>query len=339
MRCYVKDRATFQTLGVYSVAEKDYEIYFETLFDDLSKLTLLTSDKIDEDNIVYCDNGWFGVIKSAVRDEEKAITKLTCRHIRYLFERPVSVAECSMLPDFGFTMERMLKDAITSLFSNQSDNVYKLPYISFVLTSANNAFGVMPLPDTTDGIWKLSEYLLKMQRTYRIFCTYDIRRVSGADTLRISIGELATAARKIDFSQKSNRLIKENYSNDALAKISLFEGVTSDTWYLKTDGTIVDAEPAAEDRAVGNWITIFYDGADIEQKALDEFAKNKFSHSIKFSSPRLMNIYDPVELRINGNVVNSEITSILLTGETDKYIYTSGELRTRFSDKVKELFV
>lgn len=337
MRCYVKDRYTFITSGVYEVSE--YDIFLNSIFDDKSKISIMTDNNISEGGIAYCDNGWLGVIEKVAPEKRKKKTTLTCGDILNLFNDDFSglieYAPCQELTPRGF---------IYNGYYNPSLDTY--PHYSYL---------EFPWPTTaTPGVSQYSLYAKKglingreliygFLRTFNIFtvCSY-LRKTTG-DFLKVEVTHQDSTTRKIDFSDNGYSLIKETYSADSIGMVNCCvwdestQTLTETAWYLKSDGTVTKIMP--DPIEVYGARKTLYVGAkdDQEQKALDEISKVKYSHRIEFSSQRQMNFYDLLELRINGRVLNSYISSVRIKSDSNRFFYTSGEMRTKLTDKIKEL--
>lgn len=343
MKCFIKDRYTFVTSGLYEVSE--YDIYLKTIFDDKSKLTINTGDVIPEGDIVYCDNGWLGVIDTVTPDKQKKTVKLTCTDIINLFDE-----------NFGYVSDVFNsgnpapnpEDEIWSIINNyQTLNDYPnlYSYLSQVEEGHSKTY-TPPIvyPDLDKYMYNAKDFMLKCLRLRNVFTEFSVKRLSGSDVLRVDVEARDSAIHNIDFSDSSYVLVSETYSNNSPAMVVCcvwYEDtieLVQTKWYVYADGTVSTDIPDEEDRVSGIRKVIYVsDTDDQEDKVLDEVAKYKYSHKIEFSTTREMDFYDLLHIRLNGRVLNSYISSVRVKSDSNRFFYTSGEMRTSLTDKIKEL--
>ena len=107
----------------------DYDIALNSVYDDMSTLTVLTEITGIEDDFVYYD-GWIGIVSSVT--PEKGQTTIKAKNILNAFNRP-------MLPDTGDTIEGFIKDTLEAGYKNLADDLYDMPYLT-VATASSTPF-------------------------------------------------------------------------------------------------------------------------------------------------------------------------------------------------------
>lgn len=337
MKCYVKDRWTFVTSGVYDVSE--YDLFLQSIFDDKSKITIVTDENITEGDIIYCDNGWFGIINSVKRDKKN--TELTCEDILNLFNDDFSTL-VEYLPEAEGTISSFIWNGYLNLDLNPYP-YYPYLYLAPRTTKTPAAESQYPLY-MEKGLYNGRKLIYGYLRTFNIFteCSY-LHKTTG-DVLSISVTHRDSATRKIDFSNKDYALLKETYTKNNIGAVNVCvwdestQTLTETLWYVKTDGTVTTDRPDDADMAHGVRKSVYVGATDDQEtKVLDEISKVKYSHRIEFSTERELNFYDNLQLRINGRVLNSYISSVRVKSDSNRFFYTSGEMRTTLTDKLKEL--
>lgn len=336
MKCYIKNRFDFITNGVYDVSE--YDIYLHTIFDDKSKITITTHDIINAGDFIYTDSGWVGIIEKVSPSKTNTIVQLICKDILNLFD-----------DDWAWFSDIFIGAPETEV----SNIIYNYRYLNeymnnFPFIREINTTYTPPIlyPDLEKGLYNAKNFIQKVLRLRNIFTEFSIGRESNQDTLKITITKKDEVIRKIDFSDKDYALISNNQSNDSVALVVCaiwYEDsleLVQTNWYLYPDGSVSNIPPTETDYVDGIRKVIFVNSSDNQEtKALDEIAKHKYSHRIEFSSMRELNFYDLLELRINGQILYSFISSVRVKSDSNRFFYTSGELRTKFTDKIKELII
>lgn len=345
MKCYVKDPRTFTTTGIYDVSQ--YDIFLYTIFDDVSKITVNQKDAATEGDIIYCDNGWMGIVKSYKNDTGKST--LSCIDMINIFDTDKIIMDSiwgypNALQDYeGYVFYTYINDLFTTI-----DPIYKKDYVKIELLTNTRPYPYdFIYPDPIDDVlFNLKNYFEKVRRVENIFIDYSIGHTTLGDKLIMRIGKRNSGTKKIDLSDKSYFLINENYTNEMVGRVTTHNPNElvdyARDWFLKTDGTIagpgVEDMPDEVDRVNGKHKTIKIDDNNLSyEKAQDIFEKNKYSHRIEFSTERELDFYDLLQLRINGRVLNSYISSVRVKSDSNRFFYTSGEMRTTLTDKLKEL--
>lgn len=142
-----------------------------------------------------------------------------------------------------------------------------------------------------------------------------------------------------------SEILVNNIINSAAIKYGPLNGNGDDNptlfrvldYYLKKDGTISTTAPATEDRAHGQWL-IYECGADEYPQiiAMDVFASNSDNHKVEFYSDTLFELYQPMRLRLRGEVLETIITSRTISQADGRYYYKCGNLVVQLTDHVKK---
>lgn len=340
MKCYIKDKVTFATKYAADVSE--YDVYLHTIFDDKSKLTVFGKHStVAGDFVVFGD--WIGVIDSV--KVSNGTTKLTCSDLITLFDLDFYILGTVNYDDWADEIN--VKNEIAGAIGGGYMGNFPTIGHSFITSSFSTQTGVPPILPTVDGAnshTNSKEYIEKVRRFHNVHIVSSVSHLSTGDVLLMDARQLPTVNRKIDFSDKSIVLLKEEYSAiqyTVVMGMYVASGSTEPgtyTEYLKTDGTIgvYNGLPPT------NWQTgkakiILVTEDDYATSVRNEILKTKSSHLIEFSTEIELGFFDNTEIRLNGQIFNSYISSVRITSETNRYIYTSGELKTGVLNKIKEL--
>jgi hypothetical protein len=315
MLCYIKSRADFRTSTLLTVL--NYDIVIESVYDDVSSITVLSEISGIEDDFIIFD-GWIGIISRL--NPDKGQTVISAKTILSAFSRP-------LLPASGDTIEEFIKDTLEDKYKNLSDSIYDMPYLS--VTTASSTPFLSPDLDNSTGLWNLRAYIAKCRRLKSVFCTWGLDK----DTLTCHVEAVAVPVQRIDFADRSHRLQGETYSRYSVAKVTaIVEGVGTD-YFLHSDGTYSTVDT---DRVAGAWETIVTDAEKESDAVAEVFAKSAYSHLIEFWSDREFNFYDNLQIRVSGRVLNSYISCVRRSMK-EGTLYKSGELRVTLVEKMKEM--
>lgn len=327
---YIKDRKTFRTKCTLILLT--YEMVPWSIYDENSTFTVKRKeyycDIVEGD--ILCAGEYIGIIKDFALEGETF--KLICEHILKMFNRDLIFTE----EQYTY-VEDWVKSKIDANFTNQSDSMYRLPYLDVkVLTHTTSWMN----PDVEEGVWNIKSFVAKIRRLQSIFTEFSYTR----DNLTITIGKKQLTPKQIDLSGGQYIVEEETYSNTAIGRItSVLENDETPRqikeWYILLDGTVVNTY-TSENRVNGSWEVLFIENAeDIETSVRNEFAKNSSSHKIQFSVPLEMarfSFYDDVTIRgRNGRISASYIAAIRKKKGDSRVIYQCGELRTLGTDKTK----
>ena len=322
MYCVLKDYNTFRTIPGTTCSVTDYDLVLESIYDETSDVTLTgMKTKPRERDFVYLENGYQGIV-SEVAPAEKA-WKLSCRQMVTLFDRDIFYEEPQ-----GATAEARLKHMIDSNFTNQADDIYRLPYLRVV---AETATAADVKPDIEDGIYNIKAFIAKLRRLYHIFVTFEMKK----DVLVVRIAKKIIPTKQLDFSDEGYRISEQAFSCERIGRITTRAEDTGETaqWYLLQDGTIVNAY-TAENRVDGEWKLLNVREAQEAAEAVkDEFLSNSYSHNISFTAKpekARFSFCDGLEISMEGRLFSSYIAAVKISKKNRLTEYQCGELRTTF---------
>ncbi|MBQ9685060.1 MAG: hypothetical protein IJV41_00740 [Oscillospiraceae bacterium] len=275
------------------------------------------------------------------------IDKTTPQDGRTLFTlvEPIETFSRKLLyeaPLIPVTIGSFVRDQIVSNWIQQEDRVYALPYLT-VSTLDTSPF-VTPDVDA-NGLFSLTEYIRTMRRMADLRITFTVDR----DSLLCLITHGVRTPRNVVFGDGHSQLSTAAYSKSGLAKLTVIQPVDSGKldaegeaimvnqstdYYLAANGSVSSQIPGV--RASGEWDTFFVGAKqDALQKATEKFAKNSASHKVEFYSDRDFQVYDPCSIKLYGEVLTSYISYKGIRSGDDRWLYKSGELATRASEKMK----
>lgn len=323
---YFKDSKTFKTKC--AAVSADYSIVEGSIYDDLSTITVEYNEDISDNDIIFNNNGYIGIVQDSEKQEN--LLQLNCASIINIFNRDVIYDNTK--PTAG--VEEYLKNELLSNFVNLTDKKFALSYLNI---SADSKTLKTAIPDVDNGICNFKSYIGKIRRLYNIFVEFKVKHAS----LDVNIIKRDENTKQVVLNNTAVTIEEETFSRTNVAKITSYvkdTGARKD-WYLLTDGSITN-DRTAVNRVDGEWIILQVSNADeIEDEVRNKFRENSFSHKIVFSvknSEARFNFYDDLKIELNKKIYKSYIATktVNSNGLTQ---YQCGELRTTLTDKIKEL--
>lgn len=325
MDCYIINRRTFKVRAHAPAAR--YRIVLNSIYDEVSdfEFALMSDKDVCKNDFIYADCGYLGIVSELSSDNSLSVK---CSDAINIFLRPMFIGGAVTLP-----AERFIESVIDVNFKYCSDAYFALPFLD--VKRLSDAAGIV-YPDQDDyGVWDLKSYVAKARRVEDVYTT--LKPSNGK--LEVEIVKRAPKYSKIDFSDKRHCLLSENYSKSGLNKITVYceeTGAYSD-WYLLDDGTVT-RDYKTSGRYDGGWECMTVKAAaEAEQAVYDRFLSRAYSHLIEFSSPRELEFYQRVDLRLNDRVLKTYISGIEISSDSECPVYKTGEMRVRFTDRLKEL--
>lgn len=317
MICFIKDKKTFTTKAMETAV--DYEIK-ESIYDTVSKVTIPTPKALPEegDFLMFDGNPFVGIIKEVEIDGGE--TEISVEQAVKLFSREMFYTSASYT-----YLEDYLESLIDTNYTNCTDEVYEVPFLS--VTAASHTSGNCK-PDLEDNMYDIKSYISKLRRLQDIVCEWSFNRT----TLSLEIYKKTFPVYNIDLSNPRYKMEEQTFSKETLGKLTVYCEETSaySTWYLKTDGSVTQTYSTA-DRVEGEWRTLTVsEAADIQDDVKDEFAKNYYSHKVTFSTDRTFNLYDRLKLRIDGKIFNSYVSGLISKKGSKMHTVECGELQTQY---------
>lgn len=217
-----------------------------------------------------------------------------------------------------------IKDVAEAEYINLADTAYDMPYLTVTNSDTTTFTPVAP----EDGLFSL-ENLMRDAQARGLFLTFDF----DASGLMLSITPGDATEYPVVVGDGHTQLISETYAQTAIAKVTVISdlGYPHD-YYLSIDGTISTTPPV--NRASGEWVTVKQGENNLLDTATAVFAENIQSHKIEFYSDIHLDLYDHVNVRLNGKVYASQITYVGIMSRDSRYLYRCGELATTLTEKV-----
>ena len=140
--------------------------------------------------------------------------------------------------------------------------------------------------------------------------------------------------RNIDFSNPNFTVAEEVFSGKTVGKITVFcEETGNYTHYVLLDDGSISQNISAKNRIFGEWITLSVAKEDdVVDSVADEFAKNEYSHSVKFYALENCGIklYDKVKVSLGNKIFTSYVSANSQSKNENRILYTLGELQTAY---------
>lgn len=330
---YIKDRYTFKTKGIVEGASWKL---VQSVWTDLSELTVTNNESATSGDIIYNMDGWRGVISDIQRDNK--VMSLKCQKIETLFDRRLMWTGLGRTQPCEFSIAYFLNN----YYVNETDTYYAMPYLT-VNRATLEAAQSQPL--TTNGTFKVSSYIAQIRRLASVFTYFDI----SGDTLTARIQHENRGVKNIFTTNMPVEITENSFSKEEItAKVTTYKYQSGyppvfndqENWYLFEDGTI-STDPTQGTRVKGKWELLEITDEDTpETSALNLFRSNNASeHKIIFRVPEKdarYDFYDPVNIEVQGHVYTSYISRKTVSSEG--YVeYTCGDLQTSLTDKINEL--
>ena len=318
MIVFIKDKKTFVTKVMVNAV--DYEIH-ESIYDTVSMITIpTTKSPITEGDFVLFDgNSFVGLVTEV--DIDGGRTELSVEQGIKAFSRDMFYTSTSYT-----YIEDYLKSLIDTNYKNCTDGMYSLPFLSVNALSHTNA---NCKPDLDNDVFNIKSYISKLRRLQDIVCDWDFTRTE----LTLNIYKKTFPLHNIDMSNPRYIITEQTISNQSVGKATVFceDNSSYSTWYLKTDGTATTTKPADIDRVDGEWVTLTVkESADIQDEVKDTFAQNYYSHKVSFKTDTEFEIYDRLNLRIDGKIFNSYVSGTKKKKGSKLTEVECGELQTQY---------
>ena len=317
MIIYTKDKKTFATK--LTAVCTDYEVH-ESIYNAVSTVTIqATKSPPNEGDILLFDGmNYVGIISEVETDETE--TKITANQGITMFGRGMFYS--SMTYTY---LEDNLKSLIDANFTNCTDAVYKIPYLS--VTASTHTTGTCK-PDIEDNVYTIQSYASKLRRLKSIVCDWGYTNTA----LTLNIHKKTFPTHNIDLNNPRFSVSEQTLSSYRVGKLSIYAEDNNSyyTRYLLTDGTITSTYQTT-DRVDGEWQTLqIADHNDLSDEVEDAFAQNTYSHRIVFTTDRPFDLYDKLVIRTEGKVFSSYVSGIIRRKDTDMIEVECGELQTLY---------
>lgn len=335
MEAFVKSFSTYRTVKKASVISS--ALTLDSLADDTSTVTVVgtTIGRSNTGDWLIIDGNVYQI--SIVKPQTDR-TLLTLVSPLDAFNRSLELDE---QPE-GQTIGGFVCSMLRSHWIECEDTAYAMPYL--VVSNSDTTAFVHPEVDN-NNLFDLPEYCRLMRQSYRVVARF----ADAGDSLVCSFSKVPAKQRQVSFEDGRSQLKSVDYSTAGTAKITVLRDVDSgekdadgnvillrerSDWYLAEDGTISQSVPSR--RALGKWKTIAVnEGADIQAKVAETFAKNKANHKLEFWSTIDLSVHDDCTFLVYGDLLYSYISCKRKLSEDKRYYYKSGELATTATEKLR----
>lgn len=335
---YIKDKKTFVTkkkLTCYS-----YEAVW-SIYDNLSHFSAIKTAGIEEgDFLIAAAIDYIGIIDEVSPDAEQETVNIKCKQIVNLFARDLFAEDDSGIVA---SVEGFIENQIRKHYTELSDSHFRLEFLDIL--KKTDTPSTMKI-DVQERVWSLKSFLAKARRLQNIQLSWQVHR----NRLVVTIEKIDRPAVKLDFSDPALLLTSETQSADIISRIDVLCTETDDegkettevkSYYKLADGSMTNEEGHI-DRIDGRYESIVANKEEAEDKVSDTFAKNTYSHLIEFDTAwgsvygQRLAFYADVAIALpSGQVMESYISQVEMTNESDQIHFKSGELRTKLTDKLK----
>lgn len=337
MEAYIKSFATYKTIKQLTLVS--WTLVIDSLSDDTSTIVAIGTDvgRGSVGDWVVVDGLIYRIKQIKPQDDRTTLT----------LESPLNAFSRSLeYTDLGSrTIGAYVAQVLETQWHACDDPLFAVPYLQ-VIDSDVSKFVAPEMDDS--GIFDFAEYVRLMRKSYRA----TVRFSDGGSFLRCEIFAAPVAPHQISFDDGHSQLQSVDYSSSGVSKITAICDVDSGNvgsdgnavmtrhrseWYLAEDGSISSSVPPR--RAVGAWATLVVNNLDeVEDKVIQQFAKNKTTHKIEFWSDRDLSVQDPCTFALYGEVFESCISYKRKSNTDNRFFYKSGELATKASEKLKGVF-
>lgn len=313
---FLKRRSDFKSYK--QLDTQSYSMVYASMGDDTSSLTA-DADGGDAGSFLVMDGALWLVSKVSPDD------KIDCRPATAIFDRDI------FFDGAGTTIGGFLQSAIQSNFLNQTDPLYRFPYLTIQNTD-NTPFVYPGGVENVNDVFNLFEYIQMVREAHGVYCEISVDGV-------ITIEKRARGAYNIPFGDGVSYLERENYgSADTIGKCTVLKNGTKTDYYLSTDGQISTTAPPS--RIGGGWaiVSVADDATSDEmlQAAQGALNYNTGDYKVEFSSSRKIGLGDAVTMRIGGRTVTGRVSKVFKTDKDNLWHYVSGDLAVTLTDKLSK---
>lgn len=245
---------------------------------------------VKDDLVKYGD--FIGVINNIESSKDSKKYKLSVLDIHSLFDRNLVLTNEELISSTG--IEDFIAQIIHDRFTDSSDTLMNVDYLNVIVISHT------PLNievKTADGLINLRTFLALTKQTYDIDLYFSI----SASQLNIIISKNTDSTKEIDLTQSPIIEYQSVFSIDVITKVTVYskESLSETDYFLLNDGTI-STNMSDSNRLIGKSVAVVVTtNAEIEQKAIDTFVTNSYSHNVSFSLTSDNRLYSKVEFSIN----------------------------------------
>lgn len=306
---YIISKADIKILDIKNV--EDFSIALDSEYKGKSTVDLGEKPIVEDRDYLFLkhDTGeifFTGIVESVSNTSGQNAHTLNVIEIENIFDRNIFIGSEEVKKTTG--IEDFIKNEIEANFSKSNDALLNMNYLEIeVLTHTP----VLSAIETNDGIYNFMTFLGNAREYYGIFLDFQFSK----GKLRISISKKEQALFKFDSSVSDVDNYLEDYSVDALAKLSVkwkipdtedengnvtIGAITDLAFFLRNDRTIT-SDVEDPDRASGSIDCLYIEKETLEEvteEVINKFKGNSYEHSVTADVRIGSNIYPPDQFYI-----------------------------------------
>ena len=364
---FLKSKTDFRTYR--QCDEKEYELFIDSFEEEASQFRLKPKEADQDDLECWAiKNNLIYLIKSVTPEDEE--TTLGVSEPLKIFDREVWYT--GDMADITSTTGAFITALIAQCWtSSDVDSEYRVGYLTVDVSGLNTSSGgdptfVKPEPVKEDEdnkkknpdsgsspvTFNVYEYFRMLRDAYRI----EFKFTYTTTNLILTIKNRTNSPHNVIFGDGHSILESQSFGGaDTIAKVTVIQKQTKKDdnsyqafdYYLTEDGEMSEEKPSP--RVHGQWrlITLTSDPEDNPQpgetkeelrqdEARKAFGENSGDNKIEFWSDEVYNLGDTLTMRLNGKIVKGMVSSIKIRSDNSRYFYTTGDLATSLTDKLKK---
>lgn len=307
---YVISKNDLSILDIFTA--EDYEINLDKEYNGKSTVSLARTPKVDEGDFVFLRDStgktfYTGVADIVSNDSGANLHTINLLEKETIFDRKIILSGANVIATTG--IEDFIVNTIRSEFVASTDKLLNLGYITVKAITHTKVYASV---DTDQGgIYNFKTYLGNARQYYGIFIDFKFT----AGKLEITVEKKDQSLFKLDASVSDVTNYVEDYSVDALAKLSVIWKIPDETdngvvtkvgattilqFFLLSDRSIT-TDINNPERAKGTINVIYCECESRDeavQSAVNEFKGNAYEHSVTADIRRSSNLYPEEEFYI-----------------------------------------
>lgn len=273
-----------------------------------------------------------GIIENGERNNDKE--KITCKDIINIFNEKISIVS-----DVGNSFEYLIKTVgIEDFIKSQIDTnfAWGSDYISsrnFINTTVKTHTPLNISVETENNIYNLATFMQNCRQNYDIKYYFSI----DTENIRLNIDiylDSSNTSKFVDLSKVSQEGLKEIYSSNILAKVTVVTENGQYYLYMKNDRTTT-TDGSDENIVFGKRTTVFTKSIeDARQEALNQFKSNKYEHYFTWNDTKDYSVGEKLFIKTTkGDILETYISAKKESSDSTIKTYICGKLRVKFIDK------
>lgn len=307
---YVISKEDLSVVDIFTAT--DYEISLDKEYHGKSKVSLSRKPEISEGDFLFMKDPsgkifYIGVTDTVTNDSGSNLHEINLIEKETIFDRKIILSGEAVISSTG--IEDFIVNTIKREFISSNDPLLNLDYIEVEALTHTKVYASV---DTeTGGIYNFLTYLGNAREYYGIFVDFTF----SATRLKITVSKKTQNVFKIDASVSDVTNYVEDYSVDALAKLTAIwkvpdqtengvvtkVGATTILYYFLLNNRTISTNVSDPNRAKGKVDTIYVECEsrdEADQTARDAFTGNSYQHSVTADIRRANGIYPEEEFYI-----------------------------------------